>query len=137
MGESLIKHKNLGGKFQNLGSDVNGEQYYNNVKVVEVGSEMNDLKEESSMRHYGMSDLRCTPQYVTKTFKKSSRPMSPDAQFHQTRRILGEMEELLIQMRNLMNMQGIFDKSVSENNSEILNTSFNHQLNEFVEKLTQ
>lgn len=58
--------------------------------------------------------------------------MSPDSQYHVTRRLLGEMEESLMQMRNLMNRQGIFDKSVSENNSEMLNTSFNNQLNEFI-----
>ena len=138
MGESLLKHnKNLGGKFQNVaGSDVNGDQYYNNIKVVEVGSEINDLSKDDQIQYGRVPDLRCTPQYLTKTYKKTSRDLSPGGNFHQTRRILGEMEESLIQMRNLMNRQGIFDKSVSENNSEALNTSFNQQLNEFVEKLT-
>ena len=79
MSESLRKHKNLGGKFQNAGgSDANGDHHYNNVKVVEVGSEMNDMKDESS--HYeGIPNLRCSSKYVTKTYKKSSRGRSPDS----------------------------------------------------------
>lgn len=101
--------------------------------MVEVGSEMNDLKDESLL--FGTTDLR-----INNTMQQSSmRELSPESQFNITRRLLGSMEEYLIQIRNLMNKYGSFDKLESENgNNQEDNdgASFNHQLNGFVEKLT-
>ena len=72
--ESIVKSKNLGGKFNVTSNDAyGGDQGYNNIKVVEVNSELNDLKDESI--NYGISDLR---NYENQTFLRSIREMSPE-----------------------------------------------------------
>ena len=102
---SLTKPKNFGGKFQNMASENNGDQYYNKIKVVEVGSVLDDLKDENNS--YDNNNLRCEPQFTTKlqraTFggqafmQKSIREMSPEGQqFNKTRMVLSQIEECLI-----------------------------------------
>ena len=70
-------------------SETNGDQLYdyNKIKVVEVNSVFDDVKDESLC--YDNNNLRCEPQFTTKlqrttfgdeAFKKKSsiREMSPD-----------------------------------------------------------
>lgn len=71
-----------------MASETNGEQYYNKIKVVEVGSVLDDLKDENTS--YDNNNLRCEPQFTTKlqratfggeAFRKNSiREMSPEGQ---------------------------------------------------------
>ena len=87
-----------------MNSEANGDQYYNKIKVVEVNSVLDELKDGNTS--YDQAGLRCQPPfgtnfqsntYVSGGFhKRSLLGMSPDAHFTKTRRVLSQIEECLL-----------------------------------------